>query len=146
VKSIRTTTIALVGAALLTLGALTGCSSDDSDDKGKETNASDESKGDSKSDDSKSDSKDSTDAANFDFDCEEYTTVFSSVDVPTNMTDMDAVADYYDALAAEASGGLKNVLKTMADYTRDPMDTAAAERATEASQAWADAVMECAGM
>ncbi len=145
-KSIRTTTIAIVGAALLTLGALTGCSSDSGSASGK-TSAAD-SKSDSKSgDDSKSggDAKGGTeDAANFDIDCAEYTTVFAEVDPPTDMTDMDAAADYYDDLAAKASGGMKNALEAMAEAIRNPQDAAAAQRALDATQAWNDAAMECA--
>jgi len=146
VKSIRTTTVALVGAALLTLGALAGCSSD-SKDKNKTTDtpaaAADSTAGsDSTAGDSGSGSS-STDAANFDIDCSEYTSVFTTVDPPTNPGDMNAMADYYDALAAKASGGMKNVLETMADAIRNPGDAAVAQRAADAAQAWSNAAMDC---
>lgn len=141
-KAFRTTTIALVGAALLTLGALTGCSSD-SDDKADNGSsaASDTSDDNAKDDDAKGD--DSKDAADYSIDCDEYTTVFTTVDPPTNPGDMDAMADYYDALAAKSSGGMKNALEAMADAIRKPGDTAAAERAARATEAWSNAVMEC---
>lgn len=144
-KSIRTTTIALVGTALLTLGALSGCSSD-SDTSSDETTASQDSGESTDSDSKDSDSKDSgsADAASFDIDCDEYATVFSSVTPPSDPTDLDATADYYDDLAAEATGGLKNALEAMADAIRNPGDTAAVQRAADATQAWTDAAMECA--
>ena len=107
-KSIRTTTIALVGTALLTIGALTGCSSDSDDASADKTTASEEStdSGDSKD----GDSKDSGSGADTEF-CTPYESM-SSID----MTDYDALIEFWegwkDSAPSDVQGDFDVIIDT----------------------------------
>ena len=92
-KSIRTTTIALVGAALLTIGALTGCSSSDD-------NKSDASK--PAAEDAKGDSSDSKGGGSNQAFCDAYMD-FSTLDG----TDYQAVVDFWKGVRDAAPSDIK---------------------------------------
>ncbi len=108
-KSIRTTTIALVGTALLTLGALTGCSSDSDDTSSDTTTASDESNdsGDSGDGDSKDGGSGGVDT--------EFCTPYESMS-SIDMADYDALIEFWegwkDSAPSDVQGDFDVIIDT----------------------------------